>query len=156
MKIKITNSSVRTIEIDKDNTITKNSTFKELKEAYAIRYRIEVANIEGVLDAHNFKFELLGKEIPDDNSTLKELFKDEVTISAIIRTPSIAKYLRDINELDPYLPQGVELDEIAAILTKEIARDTAEGTPISANSDKDIVLVAVKKMDMRFSMHHQN
>ena len=53
--------------------------------------------------------------------------------------------MREINELDPYLSEGEELDEIAAILTKEIARDTAEGTPVLASSNKDIVLAAVKK-----------
>jgi hypothetical protein len=124
-----------------------NSTIKELKAAYAIRYKIEVANIEGVIDEHNFKF-ALGTRILDNDTRLKELLKDavlvgELTLSAIKINAQYTACFREIDSLHPTLSQIEKLVEIEAILIKEIGIE--DGTPILASSVKDIVLAAVQK-----------
>jgi DNA-directed RNA polymerase subunit L len=154
MTIKITAGfSGKTIEFKFD----ENSTFKDLKEEYAKKYAEE---IEKVKDANKIKkaiFEaefklqlMLGTEIPDDDTTLKKLLKDavlkdEVIITAInrIRPKPITDRLIDIKEIDSTLSPLDKLAKIAEILSKVI--DTEAGTPILANSNKDIVLAAVKK-----------
>jgi sulfur carrier protein ThiS len=142
IKIKITNLHGSIIEIE----IDENSTIKELKKAYAPRYKHEVANIEGVPDEHNFKF-VLDTEILDDNRKLNEVLtgdvlKGEIYITAIIRTLSIAYCFRAINELDLIYNQAQKLVKLEIILTE---KTDEEDPSILASSDKNIVLAAVKK-----------
>jgi hypothetical protein len=147
----------KTIEIIAD----ENSTIKELKKLYANKYKIEFPNIEGVITEHDFKF-VLGSEIPDDNRKLNEVLtgdvlKGEVPINAVRRSREITNCLRDINKLDSIYNPGEKLVEIEAILIKMIGAERVEvpitankrpprianGKPILASSDKDIVLAAV-------------
>ena len=148
IKITITNLNRVIIEIDAD----ENSTIKELKETYAEKYAIE---IEGELNAkkieeavlkaeYDFKF-VLGTRILDDNKTLNEVLKGEVTINAIKRPLLYAECLRDIKDLDSTSSLIQKLTKREEILGREIDRDREERTPILASSFKDIVLAAVQQ-----------
>ena len=148
IKITITNLNRVIIEIDAN----ENSTIKELKETYAEKYAIE---IEGELNAkkieeavlkaeYDFKF-VLGTRILDDNKTLNEVLKGEVTINAIKRPLLYAECLRDIKDLDSTSSLIQKLTKREEILGREIDRDREERTPILASSFKDIVLAAVQQ-----------
>jgi hypothetical protein len=93
---------------------------------------------------------VLGSQILDNDKTLKQLLegdvlKGEVTINAIRRTPSISECLKKIDNLHLILSIREQFFEIEAILTKEIDKNTVEGTPILASSNKDIVLAALQQ-----------
>ena len=148
IKITITNLNRVIIEIDAN----ENSTIKELKETYAEKYAIE---IEGELNAkkieeavlkaeYDFKF-VLGTRILDDNKTLNEVLKGEVTINAIKSPLLYAECLRDIKDLDSTSSLIQKLTKREEILGREIDRDREERTPILASSFKDNVLAAVQQ-----------
>jgi hypothetical protein len=148
IKITITNLNRVIIEIDAN----ENSTIKELKETYAEKYAIE---IEGELNAkkieeavlkaeYDFKF-VLGTRILDDNKTLNEVLKGEVTINAIKSPLLYAECLRDIKDLDSTSSLIQKLTKREEILGREIDRDREERTPILASLFKDNVLAAVQQ-----------
>jgi signal transduction histidine kinase len=87
-------------------------------------------------------------EIPDDDTTLKEVLKDavlegEVIITAITRPLSIAKCLREIDGINSMHDIVENLVKLEEILRKPINREV-EKTKL-AREDKDIVLAAVQK-----------
>jgi hypothetical protein len=151
IKIKIRNLNGETTEI----IVDKNSTIERLKEAYV---KEKARKKEGepeytekdkaVLETkYNLHFVLGTRKLPDDKK-LKELLKcdelkDEITITAIIRSQEITDCLKDINKLNSTSSQIQKLTKIKEILKIEI--DSANGTPIFASSDKEIVLAAMQQ-----------
>jgi hypothetical protein len=148
--IKITNLDGSTIEIDAN----ENSTIQELKTKYVRKLlkdikREEVLDDEKIEEAvlrdeYDFIF-VLGTRILDDNKTLNEVLKGEVTINAIKRPLLYAECLRDIKDLDSTSSLIQKLTKREEILGREIDRDREERTPILASSFKDIVLAAVQQ-----------
>jgi hypothetical protein len=157
--IKITTAAGELITINpgKNNDITENSTIKELKEAYA---KEKARKIEGKLDdkkiekaaleyASNLKL-VLDTRILHEDITLKELLKDDVlggklTLSAIKINAQYVACFREIDNLDPTLSPRENLVKLERILRRTIDMDMEDDTPILANSDKAIILDAVKQ-----------
>ena len=157
--IKITTAAGELITINpgKNNDITENSTIKELKEAYA---KEKARKIEGKLDdkkiekaaleyASNLKL-VLDTRILHEDITLKELLKDDVlggklTLSTIKINAQYVACFREIDNLDPTLSPRENLVKLERILRRTIDMDMEDDTPILANSDKAIILDAVKQ-----------
>jgi hypothetical protein len=148
--IKITNLDGSTIEIDAN----ENSTIQELKTKYVRKLlkdikREEVLDDEKIEEAvlrdeYDFIF-VLGTRILDDNKTLNEVLKGEVTINAIKSPLLYAECLRDIKDLDSTSSLIQKLTKREEILGREIDRDREERTPILASLFKDNVLAAVQQ-----------